>query len=50
MHRHVVDVTAEDASAAGSWIDQTHQELQRRSLASAVGAEEAEDLAELNRQ
>src|SRR5205807_1488183 len=29
MHRDVVDVTAEDASAAGSRIDQTHQELQR---------------------
>ena len=36
--------TAEDLGAAGGRKDELHQQLQRRGLAGAVGAQEAEDL------
>src|SRR5205807_1129057 len=50
MHRDVADVAPGDARGARGRINQTHQKLQRRRLAGAVRAEEAEDLAALNRQ
>ena len=39
---------AEDLGAPGGWINELHQQLERRRLAGAVRAEEADDLAGLN--
>jgi hypothetical protein len=45
VHSRVADLAAEDARAPGGRVDQAHEQLERRRLARAVGAEEAEDFA-----
>ena len=45
LDRHVAGRTAEDRHAAGGLMQQAQQDLDRRALTAAVGAQQAEDLA-----
>ena len=49
-HVEAADRPAQDLRSAGGREDQLHQQLERRRLARAVGAEKPEDLAALDRQ
>src|SRR2546423_5709236 len=50
MHGGIVDVFAEDARGSGRGKNQAHQKLQGCSFASAICAQEAEDLSALDIQ
>src|SRR5689334_404094 len=49
MHADLADVVTEDARAAVSRKDQTHEQLERRGFTRSVGAEKPEDLSTVDR-